>query len=178
MAFEFLQELIKPSAIIPVDAQTNRAFLTEPSCPDSKVELCGLPRNTLVIRADLFAAPSDIFNGSRGECKRADFIVFSEQNDAKHILFIEMKRTSDSEKTIIQQFKGAKAFVGYCEHIANNFWSKRNVFNGFEERFVSFSHTSVSKRPSRTKTPAKHDKPELMLKYSSPGRVAYKHLVA
>jgi len=94
------------------------------------------------------------------------------------ILCIEMKGGKGGlEKEIIQQLKGAQCFVAYCREIGQLFFGNdRNLLKGYEYRFISIKDISISKKPSRTKT-AIHDRPDRMLKISSPKHLKFDQLL-
>ncbi len=126
----------------------------------------GLPQDSIVIRADDFETPLTIFDGSKGECKRADFVIVSNEDSRKWIVFIETRaRNSKTEAHIRAQLKGAQCFIGYCRCIGRVFWESNAFLDGYEYRFVSIGHTNVHKRnllPSRPST--WHSNPENFLK--------------
>lgn len=156
--------------------------LTEPQCPDSSVIIHGMPDNAIVIKADTFKSPDSVFKGSHGECKRADFVIIADGgNNKKVIICIEMKaktgKTKGSEKEIVQQLKGAQCFVKYCRKIGQLFWDQQNFLDDFVYRFVSIRNISLSKKKSRIEpTTDIHDRPDKMMKISSPHRLEFNHL--
>ncbi len=92
------------------------------------VVIKGLPEegSAIVLKIDNFPAPSKIFKGSKGECKRADFVIITNSGNKKIIVFIEMKAKSKSttEKLqhIVEQLKGAQCVIKYIEEIGKLFW--------------------------------------------------------
>jgi len=46
---------------------------------------------SLSSKADAFKSPGAVFQDSRGECKRADFVIIADGIHKKTILCIEMK---------------------------------------------------------------------------------------
>lgn len=176
-----LNEMIKNSARIPVevDAFTTKKFvkLTEPQEPSSIVTIYNLPDDAIIVKVDKFEVDK-IFQGAKDECKRADYVVISRSGGKKRIIYIEMKKTKDSEKQIIAQLKGATCFVSYCKEIAKVFWGERDFLTGFQPRFVSFGHTgSINKKKTRVeRTAACHDTPERMLKIHWPNRTEFNQL--
>lgn len=144
------------------------------------------PNEVIVINADQFEAPRKVFNGSKGECKRADFIIIADTDTEKIILCIELKRKKDSPKTIIQQLKGAKCFVAYCQEIGKVFWNQQNFLDTYQYRFVGIGYIPISKtktRPDlRDSTPIStstktHDCPERMLKISRQDCIQFNFLI-
>ena len=151
--------------------------LTEPQHPNSSVTIFGIPDNAVVIKVDAFKSPDTVFNGSHGECKRADFVIVADAGNKKVILYIEMKATKGSEKEIIQQLTGAHCFVAYCQGIGQAFWNEQNFLDGYVHRFVSIGHTSIPKQKMRTTRPTgAHDRPDRMLKINSPHHLNFNHL--
>jgi hypothetical protein len=143
------------------------------------------PDEVIVIKSDTFIASREVFEGSKGECKRADFVIIANTNTEKVILCIEMKAGQAVNKSIIQQLKGAQCFVVYCQKIGQLFWNQPSFLSNYKYRFVSIKRISMSKkttRPSR-KIPIQgskvqiHDHPDRMLKISSPHRLKFNHLV-
>ncbi len=122
---DILRQMIKDDAKISLSDNYGKwkVELTEPQHSDSSVCICGLPDDAVVIKADAFKSPDMVFNGSKGECKRADFVIVAAAANKKVILCIEMKATKGSEKEIIQQLKGAQCFVAYCQEVGKVFWN-------------------------------------------------------
>ena len=152
--------------------------LEEPQFPGSSVTIHGMPDNAVVIKADTFKSPDSVFKGSRGECKRADFVIIADGgNKKKVIICIEMKATKGSEKEIVLQLKGAQCFITYCREIGKLFWDQQNFLNDFVYRFVSIGNISISKKRSRIDPSTDiHDSPDKMMRISSPHRLEFKHL--
>ena len=175
-----LSELLHSNTL--VDKQSNysnyKVTLTESQCPESSVEILGLPDDSLIVKIDDFFNPSSVFNGSKGECKRADYAIFADNNGKKRIVLIELKKTKDRETEIIQQFKGAACAIKYCQEIGKSFWNVKDFLKDFDYRFVSFAHTSIRKRRTRiTKsTSKKHNTPENMMKIDWPANVRFEQL--
>ncbi len=191
-----LKQMIKESATLPLSEQQNgkrlsyAVVLTEPQ-PNLKnsysVTINGMPKHdeVIVIKADAFPAPREIFKGKKGECKRADFVVIANTNIEKIILCIEMKKKKGLNKTIIQQLIGAKCFVNYCQEIGKAFWHQQNFLDGYQYRFVSIGHISMSKKKTRPYSRNKckdsssgmHDCPERMLRISSQNVLEFNYLI-
>lgn len=180
---EILNEMISSEATISLEEHfdRNKVVLTESAPPAYNVEIFGMPEvyEVIVIKADMFLAPKYIFSDAKGECKRADFVIISEADDHKVIVILEMKAgNSGSEKEIIQQLKGAKCFVAYCREIGQEFWNYPSFLKDYEYRFVSIKHISIPKRPTRSSNKRQgHDRPETMLKITSPKGLQFRQLV-
>ena len=67
----------------------------------SSIEITGLPMDSFVFKADAFPQPQALFNDVQEVRKRADYILLAKDSDKKRIVFIEMKRSKDSEHGII-----------------------------------------------------------------------------
>ena len=148
--------------------------LVEPQCPSSRVTINGVPPDAMVIKADSFVAPDTVFRGDHGECKRADYIIFSDSSSKPVILHIEMKKEKGARGEVVQQLKGSHCFVKYCQDIGKSFWNERDFLKGFRHRFISFGHTSIRKRRTRiTRPTGSHDKPDEMLKIDWPSQTQF-----
>jgi len=177
------KEMIRSTATVSLENYhgKKKVVLREPAPADYDVTIHGMPEDdeVIVIKADSFTAPKAIFADSKHECKRADFIIVAETDERKVIICIEMKAGKGGTETeIIQQLKGAKCFVTYCQEIGQAFWNHQNFLNDYEYRFVSIKNISISKRPTRPLTPKDvNDRPDKMLKITSPKGLQFKHLV-
>ena len=176
---QILQKLLKGDMLIPLASSYDKykVTLAEPQCADSFVEISGIPQNTLVLKVDQFPAPSNLFKGNKGECKRADYAIISDYNGKKRTLFIELKKTKSDKKNIIQQLKGAVCVLKYYQEIGKQFWDEPDFLYDFEFRFISFGHTAIRKRRTRIdKSNASHNIPENMMKIDWPANIRFNHL--
>ncbi len=170
-------ELFKSHALVKLEEQNgrHRVSLSECNERDSSVTICNLPPDTVVVHVDTYFSNDRLFNGTRGECKRADFALISEMK--KCILFVELKRTNDKEHDIIKQLKGAQCFMSYCQVIGKTFWNSAHFLADYHHRFVSFCHTGLDKRRTRMERKApKNETPEAFLRESSPHQLQYNQL--
>lgn len=176
---DILQQMVKASAKLNLaDYYGKRQVtLTEPQCPDSTVNIGGLPDDAIVIKADEFKAPDSVFCGGHGECKRADFLIVAKSGNDKIALCIEMKARKGSQQEIIEQLIGAQCFFAYVREIGRAFWRQQDFLSGYAYRFVSISHTRIAKRKTRmTRQTGIHDRPERMLKIARPHHLQFNHL--
>ena len=109
----------------------------------------GVPPESIVIRSEIFEEPLTIFNGTKGERKRADFVIVSnDENDRKWVICIETQEMdSKLASHVIQQLKGAYCFISYCKCVGKSFWNSNSFLNDYEYRFVSI----VEINPNRSK---------------------------
>lgn len=171
---EILGQMIKDSARVKLE--NNRVKLVEPQNSTS-VTVYGVPNNSIVVKADAFNSPDSVFQGSKGECKRADFVIIADGGGKKVIICIEMKARKDSKKEIIQQLTGARCFIAYCQEVGKSFWQKPDFLKEYAYRFVSINHISIAKSKTRIDRPSSvHDQPDNMLKICSPHRLEFNHL--
>ena len=149
---DILNEMIKKTAkILPKkDKHGLKVILTEPQQPDSSITIHGLPNNAIIIKVDKFKSPDTIFDCSKYECKRSDFVIITDTGNKQVILHIEMKAANGrSEEYIINQLKGADCFVAYCRRIGQEFWDEQNFLKGYNTRFVAIVHTRINKGRTR-----------------------------
>jgi hypothetical protein len=177
---QILKELFKRDALQELEKNYHKfqTTLSEPSCPDSSVIIADIPEDSLVVKIDKFPDPSAVFNGGKGECRRADFLIIAEYSGKKRVLFIELKRTKDEKVKIIQQLKGAVCALTYCQEAGKQFWNKSSFLDEFEFRFISFGHTAIRKRRTRIRreVAALHNTPEKMMKIDWPANIRFNHL--
>ncbi|MFZ4438679.1 MAG: hypothetical protein ACOYOS_09655 [Syntrophales bacterium] len=172
--------MIKDAAKVPITIEDSKTSVTlqEPQAPDSSIDIAGIPSDAIVIKVDTFPSPDFIFCGSKGECKRADYVIIADSGGKKRILYIEMKRTKDSLKEVIRQLAGARCFMHYCQEIGKHFWNEQDFLKNYQHRFVSIGHTSIAKRKTRVdRSPGKHETPEKVMKIDWPRRLQFNHLV-
>jgi len=181
--FAVLGELLKDEVLVKpsMNVHGNMVLeLAEPQNAGRPVILSSLPRRLVVVKADMFSSPGTVFKNTRGECKRADYVIIAEKdnNRGKFIILLEMKSgTGDSEREIQQQLSGAQCFIEYCRAIGRTFWKADNFLEGFQYRFVSIRKMGCPKQPTRVaEKSVPHDRPERMLKLSSPNHLEFNHL--
>lgn len=190
-----LKEMINEKATVPLQERQDGTHLNysvtlaENQDKDNySVTIKGMPKQdeVIIINVDtFFVALRKVFNGSRGECKRADFVIITDSEIEKMIICIEIKKKKDERKTIIKQLTGAKCFVTYCQEIGKDFWHQPNFLDGYEYRFVSIGDIPIAKtktRPNRRKTNISrtteiHNSPERMLKISGHDSLQFNYLI-
>ena len=168
---QILQEMLNPNLQVMLQPEQGRPSveLTD-SQAGTTVEIKGLPSDSIVIRAEDFKNPLTIFNGSKGERKRADFvIVANHESERKWIICLETKGGNKTRTEVVQQLKGAYCFVNYCRCIGKSFWEYEEFLDGYQYRFVSVVRLNdPSKRRTENfyYTEKLHDRPEGFLKIS------------
>ena len=178
-----LKKMIKDTALIILENRYNKKIveLKEPPPADYAITIHGMPDddNVVVIKTDTFSSPNSIFKGDCGECKRADFVIIANYENKRVIICIEMKAgKGEKEKEIIQQLKGTECFVAYCGEIGRLFWNEQHFLKDYTFRFISIRDIKIPKKPSRVANSGiLHDRPERMLKISSPAYLQLKRLI-
>jgi hypothetical protein len=176
---DILDQMIKDSAKVKIESRYQKPLLVlnEPKS-DYSVEICGLPDNAIVINADAFESPKSVFNGNKGECKRADFIVVADMGRNKVIIIIEMKRDKDDRNKIEKQLMGAKCFLAYCKEIGKSFWNEKDFLSGYDYRFVCINRINLAKRRTRPdREDCLHDEPGKMMRIDWSSRLQFNKLV-
>jgi len=176
---DILNQMIKDSARVQLSNHYSKmkVELTEPAHPPFSTVIYGIPENAVIIKVDVFSSPDTVFIGSKGECKRADYVIVSNEGGKKVIVYIEMKVTKGHPNEIIQQLKGAQCFLAYCQEIGKTFWDESDFLKKYKQRFVSIGHTSIPKKKTRiTRETGKHDQPEKMLKIDWPHHLQFNQL--
>lgn len=175
---DILRNLIRKEVIIePVtNAPQSKQYLILPEKSGQQsydLKIRNIPDESIAFKVDTFPAPKAIFQCDNGECKRADFVIVTSTSKSNWIVYIEMKSgNTATTKEIEQQLQGAECLVEYCRAIGRAFWKEPEFLseNDYKQRFVSIKNVLASKKqPTRkSRRTGEHDKPERMLKISSP----------
>jgi len=174
---EILTQMIKITALVALDGSTGqpRVLLREAQANDSSASISLLPSDAVVIKVDAFRSPDDVFCGTKGECKRSDYVIISEKK--KCVVHIELKREKGTWNQIVNQLIGSHCFVKYCQEIGRDYWGSPNFLSGYRHRFISIAHTSVSKKKTRiTRSSETHDTPAEAMRIDWPKDIQYNML--
>lgn len=181
---QILREMLSPDVQVALQSGQGRSSVQLTDLQShTTVEIKGLPHNSIVIRAEDFKNPLTIFNGSKGECKRADFVIVSnDERERKWVVCIETQEM-DSKKAwhVIQQLKGAYCFVSYCKCIGKSFWELDGFLDDYQYRFVSIVELNFNRSKRRTQPfhsrGQLHNRPEIFLKISRSPTVHFHKLI-
>ncbi len=181
---QILKDMLNNNAMVELQTGPGRPSvdLTD-SQSGSTVKIKGLPHDSIVIRAEDFENPLTIFKGTKGERKRADFVIVSnDDNDKKWIICIEtQERGSKKAWEIIQQLKGAACFINYCKCIGKSYWNSDNFLDSYECRFVSIVEINPNKRKRKTQPfysgRELHNRPEFFKKISQGTNIYFNKLI-
>nr|CAA6806528.1 MAG: Unknown protein [uncultured Thiotrichaceae bacterium] len=165
-----LRRMLQPNIIIPLQDHYNdkkKLLLQEPQADDSCIEIHNVPADSIVIDLDRAFSNQGLFCGSQGECKRADYLLISEQTEK--ILFIELKQSSSGKSGIIKQLQGSLCAFEYCQIIAREFFHEAEFLQSYQQRFIAFTHTtSRSRKTEVEREVVRHGTPQqpLMIRYT------------
>ena len=180
---EILKEILVPDAQVPLRQRQGMPPSVELTDKCTTVEIKGLPHDSIVIRADAFNPPN-VFRGLRGERKRADFVIISNEEQSKWIICIEIEDSNDKGGSeIIEQLKGALCFVNYCKCIGKEFWEWEEFLDDYKYRFVCMANLNLEKRRTRSYSPyiqskrRLHDIPDAFLKFLWSPVLHFSHLL-
>lgn len=175
---DILLNLINDNAIVTVEKNPyNRNFLQlyetgDGNSEDYHLKVLNTPEDTIAIKSDMFPPPKNVFQNTKGECKRGDFVIISEDVNCNWIIYIEMKYGKHGESSrIIQQLKGSKCFIDYCRSIGRTFFGQDKFLDDriYVPRYVSVKNINSRKRPTfESYGNSLHNCPEKMLKISNP----------
>ena len=181
---QILQEMLSPNVQVMLQSGSGKPSVQLTDLQSGMtVEVKGLPHNSIVIRAEDFYNPLTIFNGSRGERKRADFVIVSnDENERKWVICIETQEMdSKLASHVIQQLKGASCFISYCRCIGKSFWDSKEFLENYEYRFVSIVDINFNKSRRRTEPfdsrGELHNNPDLFLKISRRPTIYFRKLI-
>lgn len=179
-----LKKIIQNTARVPLEKDSygkSKVILTETHLSNYSVTINGMPDDdqVIVIKSDNFVEPKAVFQGSKGECKRADFVIIVNTDKKKVIFCIELKSGNPDSKEIIQQLKGAYCFTIYCREIGKIFWEEPDFLKDYEYRFISITKILQIKKPEINYDNIIIDKiSRTMLKISSPKYLPFNQLIA
>ena len=181
---EILQEMLVPDIQIPLQQGRGKPSVELIDAQaGTTVAIKGVPHDAIVIRAEDFEAPLAVFDGSKGERKRADFVIVSVNENGKWIICIETQR-GDYKKPaeVVAQLKGAQCFISYCKCIGKSFWESEEFLDGYEPRFVSIAGLNLEKQGTRSYSPhiqskgKLHDTPDAFLRILGSPNLYFRHL--
>ncbi|MDE0012648.1 MAG: hypothetical protein OXU36_15965 [Candidatus Poribacteria bacterium] len=181
---QILREMLNPDVQVTLQSGQGRPSvqLTD-SQSGTTVEIKGVPPESIVIRAEGFENPLVIFNGSKGECKRADFVIVSKDEDAGRWIICIETQERDSKKAwhVIQQLKGACCFINYCKCIGKSFWESKEFLDDYDYRFVSIVDINPNRSKRRTQpfdpAGALHNRPDIFKKLVQRSTIHFSKLI-
>ena len=181
---QILQEMLNPNLQVMLQPERGRPSVELMDTQSgATVKIKGLPPNSIIIRAEDFENPLTVFNGSKGERKRADFVIVSnDERGRKWIICIETQEMdSKLASHVVQQLKGASCFVSYCRCIGKSFWESEEFLNGYQHRFVSIVDLNFNRSRRRThpfhSQGELHNRPDLFLKISQSPIIYFRNLI-
>ena len=191
---EILREMLISAAQVPLQQgpYSSSVELTDKQ-GDTTVEIKRLPNDSIIIRAEDFEDPLTVFEGSKDERKRADFVIVSNEDTKKWIICIETQGGNYKLASHVEaQLKGAQCFMCYCKCIGRSFWREENFLDGYKYRFVSMANinfrkkktgTNPNKKTKRSRAPhiqskgKLHDTPDAFLKISRSPSLLFRNLI-
>ncbi len=181
---QILREMISPEVQVMLQSAQGKPFVQLTDLTSgTTVRINGVPHDSIVIRSEDFENPLTVFNGSRGERKRADFVIVSNDgSERKWIICIETQEMdSKLASHVVQQLKGAYCFVGYCKCVGKSFWESEEFLDGYQYRFVSIVDINFNRSRRRTQpfqsAGELHNRPDIFLKISQSPTIYFRKLI-
>lgn len=164
--FEILRDLFRVEVL--ASTEGHWIFLEEQEDRPYRLTITRTPSDTIAFKADAFPDLKHVFNDSRHECRRADYVIIARNGSERWIVYVEMKRSRRSDPDIKLQLRGARCLVAYSCAIVQEFWAESGFLADYAERFVSvdFKTRKRSKR-DRVKSSRGQD-PDNVLRLSAP----------
>lgn len=183
---DILRELVQEDSLVSAESDVNgrRVLILEENKaqPAYAITIFNVPYDAVAVKVDDFPPPA--FKGSRGERKRADFVIFAQTPEQNWIVYMEMKGGRvRSEKDVVHQLMGAQCVVSYCRAVGRVFWDRGANFleeHEYQQRFVSVKEIGMNKRPTwGTNRNGRHDTARNMRKIVAPGngRIRFQRLI-
>lgn len=167
--------LFNPQTLNPVDSPggVNHSRLQEKSCPDSVVDIVGLPDDARIVIVAGFPETCRYFNGNGLGC-RGDFSILIPSR--RLIIHLEIKRATKSG--IRDQLMGSSALFGYFRSLAEKKLSEHHYLDGYDERYVTIGYTSCDMRNSSgRKCQGSGASPDDIRRIFYPGRLNFRNLI-
>ena len=181
---QILQEMLNPDAQVPLQSGQGRPSVQLTDLQSHMtVEIKGIPLASIVVRAESFEEPLTVFNGTKGERKRADFVIVSnDERERKWVICIETQEMdSKLASHVTQQLKGAYCFINYCKCIGKSFWASDEFLDGYQYRFVSIVDINFNRSRRQTQpfysTGELHNSPDEFLKISRSPTIYFRRLI-
>lgn len=175
-----LRRMLMPNIILPLDDHhkgKKKLVLQEAQATDSLVEIYDVPIDSIVIDLDNAFQNQGLFQGSQGECKRADYLLISELE--QKVLFIELKQSKAKRDGIIKQLRGSLCAFEYCQSIAREFFHETAFLAHYQKRFVALKQTGSRARKSAiTRDTPRHDSPDQPTIFSGVRSIQFKQIAA
>lgn len=179
-------EILKEMLILDVQILPQEDSSVELTDVKSKATLIlkGLPKNSMVIRADDFQENLSIFKKLKMQPKRADFVVISNKGAKKWMIYIETQlRNWKKDVHVEAQLKGAQCFMAYCKCIGKSFWESKEFLEDYEHRFVSVTNVNLNKKGTRpdfipSSKNRLHNRPDAFLKISGISSLHFHKLIS
>ena len=180
-SLDALRELLVPDILGEVveDHGVHCAMLRERSSGAKlkKVNINGVPRESILIKLDKYDQPSSLFNDDKGQRQRCDYVLFSVLDGKGFALFIELKSAKAKKSEFIRQFKGAECLIDYCHSVLKRFHNHDQLLNNFTKRFIVFYKPRIAKHRTRLKFSTGNNSPEKAMMYPSPQNPSLKSLL-
>ena len=167
---EILEDMLSSRSRVPLKHDGSWFFVElEDRQAKTNVKIHNIPRNSIVVKADTFEFRHPVFEGSKDEGKRADFVIVSNENAEKWMICIEIKRGNIQQSEVTAQLRGAQCIMDYCKSIGREFWLARKFLSGYEYRFVGIAHLNLQNQSTRAYTPniqsqgELHSRPDVFL---------------
>ena len=182
---EILKKILIPDAQVPLRQRQGMSPSVELTDKCTTVEIKGLPHDSIVIKADAFNPPN-VFRGLRGERKRADFVIVSNEEQRKWMICIEIQASDPKTAAHVEaQLKGAQCFISYCRCIGRSFWGSEEFLDGYQYRFISMADVNSNKETKKTRHYSfhiqskrkLHDTPDAFLKILRSPRLHFSRLL-
>ena len=180
---EKLKELIHPQAVLhpAYEKYSQSVFeLREIKEANSVIWVAGVPENSIVFNLDdYFQEPDQIFGGSKHESCRSDYVIVTDNNGDKSIVFIEMKSGDDKDYAHMKnQLKGSQSFMGYCQTILDVFWKYNFKFEKYKKHFVICTRTSEHYTQKNDRNASANTDVETPLKLEGSNTYQFNRLIA
>lgn len=144
-----------------------------------KVEIYGIPADSLVIKLDGAKPLNDLLASEGGIRQRCDYVIVCKNANLPLFLFVELKSYSIKRKEIINQFKGGTCLVKYFCSLSELFLEHKFLmdWNSAACYYVLFFKQKLGKSVSTKRSGAKCNTPETFRLLPNPQGLRFNDLI-
>lgn len=177
-----IEALIDSKAIVGVEDRFGRPrLILKESGTDAKLKkvfVGGIPRDSVLIKLDGAKPLNALLAKDFGLRCRCDYVLLTERNGRKILVFCELKSERFSHPEVSAQFKGGKCLVRYFESLLQEFHGRRGVLPASEDwYYVLFYKDSTRKRTTKNQNVRGGRSEIKFCKYPNPSLVDLRDIV-
>jgi hypothetical protein len=152
-----LKEHLRTDFIIDTEENTVMLIESAVSAKLKNVKINEIADDTLVIKTDAIKEDNyetlpKIFQSDRVQYRRrCDYVLITNLNGKKYLVFIEMKSDQPHKQDVVAQFRASDCLLEYIKSLIESFDEKKSDFVEYKKRYVCFQTKRFPKRTTYSK---------------------------